>query len=293
MFDQMLDDYRKALEAGRSALTAPDATTKSDGACLSALPSGECKPSVTQAYTPSDHTQEPEAVAWRPVVGFEEKYEVSSEGDIRNKKTGNIQAKNLMGAGYVKADLWNGPIRKQTSVHRIVAEAFIAKPPGKNEVNHINGDKADNRVANLQWCNRAENTNHSRYVLGNDIKPILARDVETGEEEYYSSIEAAGRLGYNATCISEVLAGRVRTHAGKTWERTEWRGPDASYTESRPVSLNREAIIQAANIARGHAHHSLWNGLLPYGWDETTEVFGRGLADRIADAILALIEDAK
>jgi len=183
----------------------------------------------------------PVAVAeWRPVVGFEDSYEVSSEGDIRNKLTGKTLAKNSMGSGYIKADLWSGNARKQTSVHRVVAEAFLAKPLFCNEVNHLDGDKTNNRVSNLEWSNRRDNTNHSRYVLGNDVKPVLATDLEMGTEEYYPSIEEAGRYGYNTSCICDVIHGRRKTHAGKTWKITDWRDPathPAPASDGPPVTL--------------------------------------------------------
>lgn len=181
-----------------------------------------------------------EPVAWRPVVGFEGHYEVSAFGDIRNAKTGKLQAKCIMGKGYIKADLWKDGRRTQTSVHRVVAEAFLPRRVGLNEVNHIDGDKANNAAWNLEWTNRKGNTDHSRYVLGNDVKSVLATDPETGAEDYFPSIEAAGRAGYNASGIYDALKGRKRTHGGRVWSFTEWRGPASPHPAPDASALREE-----------------------------------------------------
>lgn len=119
---------------------------------------------------------------WKPVVGFEGRYEVSDMGRIRslphetviNRKKGKPYTLKKRGAyimpqprqhGYMAVWLYgnggnNGRAGKQYSVHRIVAEAFLPNPNGCLEVNHINEDKTDNRACNLEWCTHKENSNH-------------------------------------------------------------------------------------------------------------------------------------
>lgn len=161
-----------------------------------------------------DDESEQEPVAWKPVVGYEEFYEVSSVGDLRDTKTKKIKSKSLMGAGYVKADLWANGARKQTSMHRLVAEAFLIPKGNANEVNHKNGIKTDNRVENLEWVTRSDNVNHSYYKLNNQVKPIFATHIETGNTLYYPSVEAAVRDGFCSAHISSVIAGRRKHHKG-------------------------------------------------------------------------------
>jgi hypothetical protein len=95
---------------------------------------------------------------WLPVVGFEGLYEISDLGKV---KRNNKILKNQIRTGYPKVTLMANRFKKQISVHRLVAIAFIPNPENKLEVNHINGIKTDNRVENLEWCSRKENAQHS------------------------------------------------------------------------------------------------------------------------------------
>ena len=160
-----------------------------------------------------------ESVAWMPVIGFEENYEVSNTGDIRNIQTGKILAKNTMGAGYYKADLWQNGKRKQTSIHRVVAESFLGFPDCAMEVNHKDGNKLNNHVSNLEWVTRSENEQHSREVLGNLCKPVKAICLKTGEVRIYPSQTATARDGFEPKCVSDVCLKKDRyTHKGWAFE---------------------------------------------------------------------------
>ena len=118
---------------------------------------------------------------WKPVVGYEGLYEISSHGNVRsldrviritNHKylskiihIGKERKKVLDAKGYYYIIVHNSGKRKGYKIHRMVADAFIPNPFKKPHVNHIDGNPINNCLSNLEWCTPLENVRHSRYVL--------------------------------------------------------------------------------------------------------------------------------
>lgn len=157
---------------------------------------------------------------WRPIPGYEDLYEVSSEGVIRSLKSGKaLSTRSSVGSGYVQANLWKNGVRKRTTMHRVVAEAFFGPATGGMEVNHKNGIKTDNRVSNLEWCSRSHNVNHCCYELGHLVRAVRAVPVTGGEPIEFASIELAVRKGFNSGSIYRCLGNPALTHRRYRWER--------------------------------------------------------------------------
>ena len=95
---------------------------------------------------------------WK-TIQKEPAYEISSEGLIRNKKTKHVKSTRLSRAGYPRVTLY--PSGKTYTVHRLIAEQFIANPNKHPFINHINGVKKDNSIDNLEWCTAKHNTKHA------------------------------------------------------------------------------------------------------------------------------------
>jgi len=86
---------------------------------------------------------------------------ISENGQVRNTTTGRVLSPCDNGRGYLLVGKYINGKKKNFYVHRLVAEAFLTKGAGKTEVNHINGDKRDNRAQNLEWCTSSENKIHA------------------------------------------------------------------------------------------------------------------------------------
>ena len=116
---------------------------------------------------------------WKDIVGYEGLYQVSNLGRV--KSLGNTKARKekiLLGVSisdnYLQIGLNKNGERKRYVIHRLVAEAFIPNPLNKPQVNHINGNKKDNRVENLEWWTQCENIRHSnkKHLRGRYVRKI-------------------------------------------------------------------------------------------------------------------------
>ena len=155
---------------------------------------------------------------WRPVVGWENRYEVSSAGEVRNAMVGTRyfgkprksykNTRGYMVVGFAKTI--NGEkIEFKTTLSRIVALAFLPKEEGKTEVNHIDGNKKNNHVENLEWVTQRENYRHAvKHYLYPSIKqskyfPNIAQYSLDGKfiKEYERASDAAREHNLNVETI--------------------------------------------------------------------------------------------
>lgn len=94
------------------------------------------------------------------IKGFEGLYEISNTGQVRSVRTGRILKPEINNSGYCKIGLSKDGIRKKVFVHRLVGNAFIPNPKKKPQIDHIDGNKLNNRVDNLRWVTGKENSNN-------------------------------------------------------------------------------------------------------------------------------------
>lgn len=145
-------------------------------------------------------------------------YQVSSLGRVRNKRTHKILKPAVNSYGYHRVNLYNTQGMKSKFVHRLVAEAFISNYEHKQEINHIDEDKSNNHVSNLEWSTRTENINHGTRNERSSRKqsiPIIATNLKTGESrEFYGTNECARQLSLDSGNICKVLKGRLTQFKG-------------------------------------------------------------------------------
>ncbi len=176
---------------------------------------------------------------WLPLEGRFDAYLVSNTGKVMTKerayKNGNVkmarvlpQRENSNGYMRVALKLVDG-IRREYLVHRLVAELFIPVVDGKTFVNHIDGNKKNNSVENLEWCTRSENERHSRmmglhpyggYLSGEkhpmhklsekDVLFIRANHKRNGGA--ISTGDFAKQYNVNPQTITEIVSGRTWSH---------------------------------------------------------------------------------
>lgn len=171
-------------------------------------------------------------IEWRDIEGFEGQYEVSNTGLVKSlkgktekimkprrkkiiKKDGSVEL------GYEELVLTNKGVKKSKLIHRLVAQAFIENPENKPEVNHIDEDKGNNNLDNLEWNTHEENSNHGTKNIRSANKqsiPVIAVDEFGNILEIHSSIRSAERLtGYGHSNISACTNGKKKTYMGLEW----------------------------------------------------------------------------
>lgn len=99
-----------------------------------------------------------------------EDYEITAQGQVINKTNGHALKGQPNAKGYLRVSIGG----KLMFIHRLVAEKYIPNPDNKEQINHINGDKTDNRAENLEWVSNQENRNHAvkekLHLQGEDCK---------------------------------------------------------------------------------------------------------------------------
>lgn len=162
---------------------------------------------------------------WKDVKGYEGLYQVSDQGNVKSlarKRTGKPWYKErilkpLDRKGYLAVSLYADGKCKLYSVHRLVADAFVPNKEGKQQINHKDGDKTNNKMSNLEWVTPSENILHSFDCLGKKAHTRKVLCVETGEvfESLKAVTEKTG-IAYNH--IPCCCKGRRNTVGGYHWQ---------------------------------------------------------------------------
>lgn len=166
---------------------------------------------------------------WSTVVGYEGFYEVSSLGRVRRiapgpgTRPGRIR-KLVPRNGYYQVILSKNNVVQLCWVHRLVAKAFLPEDSQRPEVNHKDGNRANNCIDNLEWCSHGENALHSYRFLGRKSVPTVGsknRNAVLNEADIPVIREAAKtetlrsiakRYGVSFGLIGHIIHGRAWNH---------------------------------------------------------------------------------
>lgn len=167
---------------------------------------------------------------WKPVEGYEGRYEVSNLGRIKSfsqKMHGRIVQGSVSGRGYRTVKLTDSfGVEKNFTVHRLVAIAFIDNTDNKPHVNHKDENKLNNCAYNLEWCDNKYNMNYgtrnARISVANTCNSKRCKAIfsvaEDGSSEFFCGITEAGRqTGLTPSNITCVLKGRRKSCGGRQW----------------------------------------------------------------------------
>ena len=143
---------------------------------------------------------------WKMINGYSN-YQISNRGRVysktRNGTVGGIRKTNITQKGYTQVSLISDEgVLENNRVHILVAEAFIPNPENKPQVNHIDEDKTNNHVSNLEWVTAKENANHgTRNLKISKAKSQKIKCIETGII-YNSAKECSEYMGVSRSHIS-------------------------------------------------------------------------------------------
>lgn len=178
---------------------------------------------------------------WKDIQGYEGLYQVSNLGRVKSleksitmidgrtrRQKEKILKLQVSKHGYNVITLWNSKIPKQFKVHRLVAVAFIDNLDNLPQVNHIDENKLNNKVENLEWCTALENNLHSNIALKRQQAGTEATKKSVNQYQLdgtfvanYESVSEASRQirkPQGRTSISRCCDGKLKTYSGYVWK---------------------------------------------------------------------------
>lgn len=169
---------------------------------------------------------------FKDIKGYEGLYQISNYGRVKSLNYNNTGKERILipgkgRSGYLQVKLCKKGKQKNHLVHRLVAQAFMPNPDNLPEVNHINEVKTDNRVENLEFCDRKYNTNYGTGIQRKAEKQINGKLSKTVYQyslngvlvaEYPSTNEVERQLGYSHGNISKCCNGEYKQVYGYIWK---------------------------------------------------------------------------
>lgn len=170
---------------------------------------------------------------WKPIIGYEDYYEVSNLGRIRaidrtitdkngreKKLHGHMMLQQKHRNGYYSVMLTRGGKQKRFSVHRLVGTAFVPNPDNLPEINHKDETRDNNCADNLEWCDRSYNNVYGAKLtnqIKRQSKPVKQMLNGITIAVYPSAMAACRATGVSQGGISGCCRGELKSSGGYQW----------------------------------------------------------------------------
>jgi len=212
-----------------------------------------------------------EAEVWKSIDGYEGIYEISSFGNVRSYARETVcLIKPRINQGYFILGLWNKGKCKTSKIHRLVALHFIENPDNKPQVNHIDGNKLNNHLDNLEWVTPQENSAHASklklvaYGTRNAAAKITDEDVVSIRKMYDSGEFTQNQLS-NKFNLSQGIIGKIIN--GLLWEHVPYSGER---------SLERISCNQSNYTRNLRGDNNYWSKITESQVKEIREMYNNG-----------------
>lgn len=179
---------------------------------------------------------------WKDVKGYDGLYMISSYGRLWSCRRKVIMSTPKDNNGYPRTNLSKQGKKKNVSIHRLVALAFVSNEENKPYVNHIDETKDNNYYKNLEWCTSKENYHHGtnterikqtqrssiRYINHNKrmaklySKPVVGVHIKSNKILRFDSGKHAERSGFSNSCIRACIKGERKTHKNYKWYKQSY-----------------------------------------------------------------------
>ena len=153
---------------------------------------------------------------WKDIKDFEGLYMISNLGNVKSFYTNKILKLKKDKDGYLHINLYKNKKQYTLKVHRLVAEAFIPNVNNYREINHIDENKTNNVVENLEWCTRKYNKNYNNKIQSIS-KRVNQYDLNGNLIATYNSTMEASRILGISRNISACCLGKLKTCGGYIW----------------------------------------------------------------------------
>lgn len=168
----------------------------------------------------NDPVNHPECI-WKTIEDFP-LYEISINGEVRHKVNKIIRKPYVGKRGYPIVTMYNNGKLYVRTIHRLIGKAFIPNPHNLPTINHIDGNKLNYSISNLEWCSYRDNIIHARRTglhKSDGDKPVSAYKDGIKIASYKSISEASRQTGISRSSIGFVARGipKYKTAGGYYW----------------------------------------------------------------------------